>query len=182
MEDNKDNTGTTGVTVKDNAGTAEGTETKKSFDELLQDKEYQSAFDKKIAQSLQTAKTKWQEDLEKEKTEAEKLARMKSDEKLQYQLEKEKSEKDNALAELNAYKLKEEAIKIASEKGLEVSLLNLIDFKTITAEKLNENIDNLSAVFNKAVEKAVNERLKEDTPITKTTSAVDKNTVSRASY
>ena len=57
---------------------------------------------------------------------------------------------------------------IASKKGLDVNLLNLIDFKTVTAEKLSENIDNLSAVFNRAVEKAVNEKLKEDAPITKT--------------
>ena len=106
--------------------------------------------------------------IEAEKTEAEKLAKMKSDEKLQYQLEKSNEEKENALAELNAYKLKEEAVKIASEKGLDVSLLNLIDFKTVTAQKLSENIDNMTAVFNKAVEKAVNDKLKEDTPITKT--------------
>lgn len=166
----------------ENTGVTEATETKKSFDELLQDKEYQSAFDKKIAQSLQTAKSKWQEDLEAEKTEAEKLAKMKNDEKLQYQLEKEKSEKDNALAELNAYKLKEEATKIASDKGLDVSLLNYFNFKTEKAEEISSKIDEISMAFNKAVEKAVNERLKEDTPITKTTSTIDKKAISRASY
>ncbi len=150
-------------------GATEATENKSNYEELSKtDKELQSYVDRRVSDALKTAKTKWQEDLEAEKTEAEKLAKMKSDEKLQYQLEKEKSEKDNALAELNAYKLKEEAIKIASEKGLEVSLLDLIDFRTITAEKLNENIDNLSTVFNKAVERMVNERLKEETPITKT--------------
>lgn len=153
----------------ENTGATEATEIKNNYEELSKtDKELQSYVDRRVSDALKTAKTKWQEDLEAEKTEAEKLAKMKSDEKLQYQLEKEKSEKDDALAELNAYRLKEEAIKIASEKGLEVSLLDLIDFKTVTAEKLNENIDNLSTVFNKAVEKIVNERLKEDTPITKT--------------
>lgn len=165
-------------------GADKATETKKkTLDELLaEDKELQSQYDTKVTNSLKTAKTKWQEDLEAEKTEAEKLAKMKSDEKLQYQLEKEKSEKDNALAELNAYKLKEEAIKVASEKGLDVSLLNLIDFKTVTAEELNTNIENMTSVFNKAVEKAVNERLKEDTPITKTSSTVETKTIARASY
>lgn len=167
----------------ENTGATEATENKSNYEELSKtDKELQSYVDRRVSDALKTAKSKWQEDLEAEKTEAEKLAKMKSDEKLQYQLQKEKSEKDNALAELNAYRLKEEAVKIASEKGLEVSLLDLIDFKTVTAEKLNENIDNLSTVFNKAVEKTVNERLKEDTPITKTTSAIDKKTISRASY
>ena len=83
-----------GADATTDTGADKATDTKKSFDELLQDKDYQSAFDKKIAQSLQTAKTKWQEELVKEKTEAEKLAKMKSDEKLQYQLDKEKTEKD----------------------------------------------------------------------------------------
>lgn len=106
--------------------------------------------------------------VEAEKTEAEKLAKMKSDEKLQYQLEKSNEEKDNALAELNAYKLKEEAIKVAGEKGLDISLLNYFDFKTLKAEEVNSKIDEISVAFNKAVEKAVNERLKEDSPTTKT--------------
>ena len=146
-----------------------GTETKmQTFDEVLSNKEYQAEFDRRVQKAIETAKTKWQEVNDAEKSEAEKLAKMNKEQKLEYEAQKANKEKDNALAELNAYKLKEQALTIASEKGLEVSLLNLIDFKTVTAERLNENIDNLSAVFNKAVEKAVNERLKEDTPITKT--------------
>lgn len=180
MENDKEKVGAE-ATTKD-TGATEATENKNNYEELSKtDKELQSYVDRRVSEALKTAKTKWQEDLEVEKTEAEKLAKMKSDEKLQYQLEKEKSEKDNALTELNAYKLKEEALKVASEKGLDVSLLDLIDFKTVTAEKLNENIENLSTVFNKAVEKEVNERLKEDTPVTKTSSTVQTKTVARAS-
>lgn len=167
----------------ENTGTAEVTENKNNYEELSKtDKELQSYVDRRVSEALKTAKTKWQEDLETEKTEAEKLAKMKNDEKLQYQLNKEKSEKDNALAELNAYKLKEEAIKIASEKGLDVSLLNYFNFNVEKAETISTKIDEISTAFNKAVEKAVNERLKEDTPITKTTSTIDKKTTSRASY
>lgn len=146
-----------------------GTENKtQTFDEVLSNKEYQAEFDRRVQKAIETAKTKWQEINDAEKSEADKLAKMNKEQKLEYEAQKANKEKDNALAELNAYKLKEQAITIASEKGLDVNLLNLIDFKTVTAEKLNENIDNLSAVFNKAVEKAVNEKLKEDTPITKT--------------
>ncbi len=181
MEDEKKEVGAEATT--ENTGATGATENKNSYEELSKtDKELQSYVDRRVSDALKTAKTKWQEDLEAEKTEAEKLARMKSDEKLQYQLDKEKTEKDNALAELNAYKLKEEAIKVASEQGLDVSLLNLIDFKTTTAEQLNANIENMTSVFNKAVEKAVNERLKEDTPVTKTFSTVQPKTVARASY
>ena len=175
MEDNKENLETTAESV-------ENVETSKVEDKKENKTFTRDEVNKMINAETNKALEKYKEQVEAEKTEAEKLAKMKSDEKLQYQLEKEKSEKDNALAELNAYKLKEEAIKVASEKGLEVSLLNLIDFKTVTAEKLNENIDNLSTVFNKAVEKMVNEKLKEDTPITKASSTVETKTVARASY
>ncbi|MCI8641151.1 MAG: DUF4355 domain-containing protein [Clostridia bacterium] len=171
------------ATTKENTGTTEVTENKSNYEELSKtDKELQSYVDRRVSDALKTAKTKWQEDLEAEKTEAEKLAKMKSDEKLQYQLQKEKSEKDNALAELNAYKLKEQALNIASEKGLDVSLLSYFDFKTLKAEEINSKIDEISTAFNKAVEKVVNERLKEDTPITKTATTTINKTVARASY
>ena len=41
--------------------------TPKSFDEILNDKEYQSEFDKRVAKALDTAKTKWKEEAEAEK-------------------------------------------------------------------------------------------------------------------
>ncbi len=160
-EENKNvNTG-----AEESVGAENKTQT---FDEVLSNKEYQAEFDRRVSKAIETAKAKWQEINDAEKSEADKLAKMNKEQKLEYEAQKANKEKDNALAELNAYKLKEQALTIASEKGLEVSLLNLIDFKTVTAEKLSENIDNLSAVFNRAVEKAVNEKLKEDTPITKT--------------
>lgn len=153
-----------------------------TFDEVLSNKEYQAEFDRRVQKAIETAKGKWKEINDIEKTEAEKLAKMNKEQKLEYEAQKEKQEKENALAELNAYKLKEQALTIASDKGLDVSLLNLINFKSITAEQLAENIDNMTSVFNKSVEKAVNERLKEDTPITKSTNIIDKKTISRASY
>ena len=159
-----------GVNVEDNQST--GTEEVNYEEEISTNKKLQSFVDKKVTQGINTAlekaKRQWELEQDEQKTEAEKLANMNEKQKAEYELKKANKEKENALAELNAYRLKEEATKIASEKGLEVSLLNLIDFKTVTAEKLTENIDNLVAVFNKAVEKAVNEKLKEDTPTTKT--------------
>ena len=151
-----------------------GTENKtKTFDDFLaENKDFQAEFDRRMTKGNQTAiekaKEQWKLEQDEQKSEAEKLASMNEKQKSEYELKKANKERDNALAELNAYQLKEQALTIASEKGLDVNLLNLIDFKTVTAEKLSENIDNLSAVFNKAVEKAVNEKLKEDTPITKT--------------
>lgn len=157
------------------------------YEELIKtDKKLQSFLDSRISSSnktaIENAKKQWQLEQDEQKSEAEKLASMNEKQKAEYELKKAIKEKDDTLAELNAYKLKEQAVKIASEKKLEVSLLDLIDFKTVTAEKLNENIDNLSAVFNKAVEKTVNEKLKEDTPTSKSTDTVTKKRVSRSSF
>ena len=155
-----------------------------SFDELINtNKEYQSAYDKKVREAIETAKANWQEVMDNEKSEAEKLAKMNKEQKLEYQAQKAEQEKANALAKLNAYELKEQALKIASEKGLDVSLLNFFDFSIAKADELNEKIDEISSAFNKAVEKAVNERLKEDTPISKT--GIEKTKIKeipRASY
>jgi len=154
-----------------NAGATEsvGTEENKpvTFDDFLKGEGNQAEFDRRVQKAIDTAKAKWQEINDAEKSEAEKLEKMNKEQKLEYEAQKANKEKENALAELNAYKLKEQATKVASEKGVDVSLLDLIDFKTITAEKLTENIENLASVFKKAVEKSVNEKLKEDIPTTK---------------
>lgn len=155
-----------------------------SFDELLNThKEYQSAHDKKIREAVETAISNWKETMNNEKTEAEKLAKMNKEQKLEYQAQKSEKEKLEALARLNAYELKEQALGIASEKGLDVSLLNFFDFSTAKADELNAKIDEISNAFDKAVEKAVNNRLKEDTPIAKTgIEKIKEKDISRASY
>ena len=57
-----------------------------SFDELINsNKEYQSAYDKKVREAIETAKTNWQEIMNNEKSEAEKLAKMNKEQKLEYQ-------------------------------------------------------------------------------------------------
>ncbi len=154
----------------------------KTFDDILSNKEYQAEFDRRVQKAIETARGKWQEINDAEKTEAEKLEKMNKEQKLEYQAQKEKKEKENALAELNAYKLKEQALSIASDKGLPVSLLNYFNFKTEKAEELDKKIDEISTAFNKEVEKSVNERLREDTPITKPNSNTEKKTIARASY
>lgn len=154
-----------------------------SFDEFLKDSKNQAEFDRRVQKAIETAKTNWQEVMNNEKSEAEKLAKMNKEQKLEYQAQKAEKEKSNAIAELNAYKLKEQALNIASEKGLDVSLLNYFNFSTAKADELNTKIDEISSAFNKAVEKAVNERLKEDTPISKTGFEKAKSKeIARASY
>lgn len=140
----------------------------KTFDEMLKESNYQSEFDKKVQKSLDTARAKWEAELEAKQSEAEKLAKMKEDERKDYEIEKARKEKEEAIAKLNAYELKEQAIKMAnvSETQVDVSLLNLIDFRNIKAEQVEPTIKNIKKIFDSAVENEVNKRLKETTPRT----------------
>lgn len=178
---NNANTGTNNepAGVNNNAGTNSPV----TFDDFLKGEGNQAEFDRRVQKAIETAKGKWQEINDAEKTEAEKLAKMNKEQKLEYQAQKEKADKEKALAELNAFKLEKQAIQIASEKGLDISLLTFFNFETVRAEELNTKIEEVSSAFNKAVEKAVNERLKEDTPTEKVGFSNTKNKqIARASY
>ncbi len=140
----------------------------KTFDEMLKESNYQSEFDKKVQKSLETAKAKWEAEQEAKQSEAEKLAKMKDDERKNYELDQARKKQEEAELKLSAYELKEEAIKMANipETQVDVSLLNLIDFRSIKAEQVEPTIKNIKKVFDSAVENEVNKRLKETTPKT----------------
>lgn len=139
-----------------------------TLDEVLKDKAIQSEFDKRVAKAISTSKAKWQAEydakIEAEKNEAERLAKMSETEKFEHELAKIKAEKEQAQAKLNAYELKNEAQKIATEKGIDITLLELIDYTKETADTVSAKISTIESVFNKAVEKAVNEKLKQSSP------------------
>lgn len=178
---NNANTGANNESV--GANNNAGTNKPVTFDDFLKGEGNQAEFDRRVQKAIETAKGKWQEINDAEKTEAEKLAKMNKEQKLEYQAQKEKADKEKALAELNAFKLEKQAIQIASEKGLDISLLTFFNFETVRAEELNTKIDEVSSAFNKAVEKAVNERLKEDTPTEKAGFSNTKSKeIARASY
>lgn len=136
-----------------------------SFDEILGDKTYQAEFDRRVQKALETARTKWEAEEQTKRTEAEKLAKMDAEQKAKYELKKANEERDSAIAKLNAYELKNTAIKIAQEKGLDISLLEDIDYSRQTAETITTIIDTKKAVFDKALEKAMNDKYKEKSPI-----------------
>lgn len=143
-----------------------------NYEELVKtDKALQSFLDSRITSANKTAvenaKKQWQLEIDTEKSEAEKLASMNEKQKHDYEMRKAEREKNEAIAELNSYKLKEQATKIAGEKGIGISLLEFFDYKTLKAEELDAKLDSISTAFNNAVEKAVNERLKEPTPISR---------------
>ena len=159
MEENTVVTETTNESAQTDAP-----ETKPSFDDLLKDPEYQAEFDRKAEGMKKKWEASWQKKAERERSEAEALAKMTEEEKHQHELHKLDEERKKAVDELNAYRLKDEASKIANEKGIDVSLLDLIDYSTASAENVKEKLDVIESAFSKAVEKAVNEKLKQPRP------------------
>lgn len=172
---------------QDNKVVGETTQKELTFEELLESNEgykkaYEKMVDKRVNDGVETAIKNKMAELEAQRSEAEKLAKMKDDEKHQYELNKANKERDVAIAELNAYKLKEEAIKIAREKGLDISLLEDIDYSKQTADTISTIIDTKKAVFDKAIEKAINEKYKENSPKVVLNENKEKPRVSRSSY
>lgn len=150
-----------GATTQEN-GTTEVT--KPSFEELLNDKEYQSAFDKKIAQSLNTAKAKWEEETKTKMAEAERLAKMNNEEKAKYEREQLEKEIAELKSKENARALKDEAINIIAEKDIPVSYLDLFDFGKMTAEDVKAKIETIQNLRAKDRENYLNNALKEEPP------------------
>lgn len=171
MEEEKKDVGAEATTENTGANTATE-ETKKSFDELLQDKEYQSAFDKKIAQSLQTAKAKWDEEAKTKKAEAEKLAKMNADEKAQYEKEQLETKLAEYEAKENARTLKDEALNIMTEKEIPAGYVGIFKFENMTAEEVKTAIETIETLRNKDRENWLNQKLKQKTPTQKETTSV----------
>lgn len=142
-----------------------------SFTDLLKNPDYQREFDKLVDKSLNTARTKWendyQEKLAKEKSEAEKLAKMDADQKIKYELNKTKSEKEALQSELNAINLYKTASSIATEKGLPTGYLDLIDFGKESADTITDKINKLQEIRTKDLEGYLNSKLRQPTPTEK---------------
>lgn len=176
MENEKENVGAEATTQ--NTGVDNTTETKKkTLDELLaEDKELQSQYDRKVTNSLKTARTTWEEENRTKKEEAEKLAKMDEDQKKSYELEQERTRANKAEIALNAYKLKDETIRQASNKGIPLDLIQTLDFEKETAESINAKLEVFEKTYKAEREKAISEYSKEPPP--KTGDKVDTSNLS----
>ena len=144
-----------------------------SFTELLKNPEYQREFDRLVDKSLTTAKTNWEKDIrsqiEKEKTEAEKLAKMDADQKIKYELNKIKTENEELHSKINAQDLYKTANSIMTEKGLPTGYLDILDFSKESADTITDKISKLEAIRQKDLENYLNSKLRQPTPVEKRT-------------
>lgn len=163
--------------------TTETVETVDNTVETKKEEKKEKTFTRdEVNKMISAEKDKIRKELEAEKTEAERLAKLSSEERLKEELNGYKSRAEKSEAMLNAYQLKDQTVK--DNEDIPVELISLIDFnKYNTAELVKEQLDTIKQTYLKAVELGVNQSLKEKTPVTKLSDTVaKKKNVSRASY
>ena len=144
-----------------------------TFDEILaSNKDYQSEFDSRLAKSnktfLENEKVKgekeYTERLEKEKSEAEKLAKMSMEQQLNYKIEQLQNELAESKNKLNASDLKEATSNILLEKGIPSSYLKMFDFTKETADTINAKVEMLSNIRTEDLQDSLNKTLRQSSP------------------
>ena len=149
----------------------EGQQNEPSFDDVLKNKAYQAEFDRRVAKAQETARAKWEADAKEKADEAAKLAKMKAEEKAEYERQKREKALADREAAITKRELRAEAMTQLTEKGLPASLADILD--CTSAEGCKKSMEAVEKAFSEAVEKAVNDRLKGNTPKTGGKAAAD---------
>lgn len=138
------------------SGSTEGNEGKGSFDDFLSDPKNQAEFDRRVAKALSTQKAKldgeYQTSLADAKKEAEKLAKMNSEQKKQYEEEKKDQLIKDQQKEIS--QLKQEALK--AELSKEAARIMKNDHNIVaTQDMLDFVVGNDSETTNANIKKLV---------------------------
>lgn len=155
-------------------------ETKKTFEEILQDSYYQREFDKKVAKSIETAtnnaKKKWEQEQAEKIAESQKLANMDEIQKKDYEIERLTKELAQRDADKQANDLMTEAIKQANEKGIPLEVMTALDYKNETAESIASKISIYEKAFQTQKTNVIAEYSKEKAPQTGDANVVEPKT------
>ena len=137
-----------------------------SFDDFLAQEGNQAEFDRRVQKAVNTAvgkaQEKWEALTDDKLSEAEKLAKMTKDEQktyMQNKKDKELSEREHKVARAE---LMAEAKNTLTSDGLPVELAEVLDYTD--ADSCKKSMKTVKDTFQKAVETAVNEKLKGDKP------------------
>lgn len=155
-----------GAGNKPDEGSSDGADTgnkePKSFDDILQNKDYQAEFDRRVQKALGTAKEKWTALMDDKLSEADKLAKMNKEEKAEYLRQKQEKELKDREAAITRRELMAEAKNTLAEKKLPVGLAEVLNYAD--ADSCNKSMAAVEKAFREAVQAAVEEKLKGGTP------------------
>lgn len=124
--------------------------------------------ERRVAKVLSKKQAEWQEakdkELEEAKTEAAKLAKMSAEERAKAEADKRQGELEKREKAINLREYRYEAKHQLEESGLPDTFVDMV--LSEDAETTKNNIGAIKAEFDKAIESAVNEKLKGTTPKT----------------
>lgn len=109
-------------------------------------------------------KAEWKKELDKKTSEAEKLAKMNAEQKLEYERDQLQKEIDELKAEKNANEMRTQARNMLKDEGINVSDELVSVLIAQDAESTKQVVESFAKAFNDAVEAAVKEKLKGKTP------------------
>lgn len=143
-----------------------GGDTPPSFDDFLKTGGNQAEFDRRVQKAVNTAVTKaqekWQALADDKLSEAEKLAKMTKEEKAQYMQQKREKELADREAVITRKELMAEAKNTLASDGLPQELAEVLDYSD--ADTCKKSMEKVKEVFQRAVETAVEEKLKGGKP------------------
>lgn len=143
-----------------------GGDTPPSFDDFLKTGGNQAEFDRRVQKAVNTAVTKaqekWQALADDKLSEAEKLAKMTKEEKAQYMQQKREKELTDREAAITRKELMAEAKNTLASDGLPQEPAEVLDYSD--ADTCKKSMEKVKEVFQRAVETAVEEKLKGGKP------------------
>ena len=142
-----------------------------SFAEFLALEGNQAEFDRRVQKAVNTAvtnaQTKWKALTDDKLSEAEKLAKMTKEEKAQYMQQKKEKELSEREAAITRKELMAEARNTLAGDGLPQELAEVLNYTD--ADACKKSMETVKTAFQKAVEAAVEEKLKGGKPPKKAT-------------
>ena len=143
-----------------------GGDTPPSFDDFLKTGGNQAEFDRRVQKAVNTAVTKaqekWQALADDKLSEAENLAKMTKEEKAQYMQQKREKELTDREAAITRKELMAEAKNTLASDGLPQELAEVLNYSD--ADTCKKSMEKVKEVFQRAVETAVEEKLKGGKP------------------
>ncbi|WP_433956987.1 DUF4355 domain-containing protein [Cytobacillus horneckiae] len=150
--------------------------------ELL--KKIESESDRKLSSALEKKQQEWESQTEQKiqaaLAEKERLSQLSEKERKDEELNNREKEIENRLAELERKELKADAVTDLTEKGLPSSFADFVLGKN--AETTLANINAIKTAFDEAVNAAVKERLRQDTPPGGSAGSTTKNPFSKEHF
>lgn len=144
---------------------AEETTKKAPVEENQKEKMYsRSEVNKMMNAEKDKIRNELLQEFESKKSEAEKLAKMDAEQKLNYELEQSKKENENLKSQLNSMTLRTQANTYANEKGLPLGYIEDFDYAKETAETVKEKIDKLVKLRSDDLDGMLKDKLKQSSP------------------